>query len=937
MELQCLYCEETFPVEKGMCCMKTTPYYPYTNCELTLQQLKEIAREYDVGKRPEDKIKALINYDDPDTDRLDICSALGTKFRPDAPAEKHFFCSAIDTNQCFSRFVNSFVTEKVRFSTWDGKIPCCANQLKGRNALACESYYDTADTLEHINRSTRVKFQRALDQFAIRGLQQAGGDEKKDEVNYELQKAYDTMVQMVVPECPNCTSKFIDWTNCYAIECSGCKKHFCGVCLSYFGTDHEVHVHIRTDCKKHEEWRPVNPECDYYGNNPRETPLLFIRVQTNQAPWVAERRARYPNDEHLQALTLIEKVVHFVASLSMDLRFPLMDRIWRETVSFKGTRKVFVVNEYIRNRRGEIQGLAEIPVARLRSTVEQVTPHRFFQVESFTELFSDSFFPLTMFLFMNPIFFYPLVFPFAGNQRDPVRTMMTSLIRSERFVTQLPLPRGYTANQYASELLSQLLFHHKAVVAGGFVLNAMTARVVDFKQDMDVYVHHSQAFALYQSLLDLGYNISTSHITPTYDESFIRKNRIEARFRLDGSGMIGRIDVMVIPDAIPLQQVVTNFDLTFCQVWYDGKRVHSSHPDDIARKHGSLQPQYHAAYQSGNLFLHRRIEKYQARGFRIDTPPVSPQAARLLDARQQLNAAHFQRWLQVKTLIERLDEIQAGEVEEFEINTPLFYREVDRLQREIEQFDTDPVYKDAHSRIMTALKANNPKSIQALGPEAWVVTKMYEALLTILDPRQRLVFILNHPLEPRTETRLREILRVRPVLNPRNVPVNISTLFRKTFMDGYALIPHFLIHPEIEDAIRRMKEVMDPDVDGFHDSDIEVLSDSDEEYEDEDEEPLAPIRLPFVAMEAVPEMPQLLMPEDDDDLALLPPPPPLARRLQDAAPAPIDELEEGEIPRGEGRRMSRKRQHASGKKLHKKKAQQKSKTRHGRKRVSKRK
>ena len=626
----------------------------------------------------------------------------------------------------------------------------------------------------------------------------------------------------------------------------------------------------------------------------------------------------------------------------MDLRFTLMDRIWRETVSFKGTRKVFVVNEYIRNRRGEIQGLAEIPVARLRETVERVTPHRFFQVESFTELFSDSFFPLTMFLFMNPIFFYPIVFPFIGNQRDPVRTMMTSLIRSERFVTPLPLPRGYTSNQYASELLSQLLFHHKAVVAGGFVLNAMTTRVVDFKQDMDVYVHHSQAFALYQALLDLGYNISTSHITPTYDESFIRKNKIEARFRLHNwGGMIGRIDVMVIPDAIPLEHVVTNFDLTFCQVWYDGKRVHSSHPNDIARKHGSLQRQYHAAYQSGNLFLHRRIEKYKARGFEIDAPPVSPEAAMLLVARQELNTEHRQRWLQVEPLIARLDEIQAGEVEEFEIDTPAFHLEVERLRALIEQFDNDPVYKRAHSRIITELKENNPKSIQALGPEAWVVTKMYETLLKILDPRLRIAFILNHQLEPRTETRLREIIRVRPVLHPRHKRrVDMLELFRRTFIDGHALMSNFLIHPEIEDAILRMQAILDPDADGFHDSDIEVMSDSDEE-EYEDEEPLAPIRLPFAAMP--PQLDAFLAPPlilgDDDDLALFPPPPPLARiRLPDAAPAPVDELEEGEIPRGEGRRMSRKKQHASGKKMHKKNTHKnKSKTRHGRKRVSKRK
>ena len=65
------------------------------------------------------------------------------------------------------------------------------------------------------------------------------------------------------------------------------------------------------------------------------------------------------------------------------------------------------------------------------------------------------------------------------------------------------------------------------------------------------------------------------------------------------------------------QQVATNFDLTFCQIWYDGEAVYASHPDHIREKRGVLQGDYVQSFINGNKFLQQRIRKYRLRGFTI--------------------------------------------------------------------------------------------------------------------------------------------------------------------------------------------------------------------------------------------------------------------------------------------------------------------------------
>jgi hypothetical protein len=63
--------------------------------------------------------------------------------------------------------------------------------------------------------------------------------------------------------------------------------------------------------------------------------------------------------------------------------------------------------------------------------------------------------------------------------------------------------------------------------------------------------------------------------------------------------------------------VIKAFDLTFCQVWYDGDKVYADYPEDVKNKIGSLEDSYTIPLLNMNKFLVERYEKYTNRGFTI--------------------------------------------------------------------------------------------------------------------------------------------------------------------------------------------------------------------------------------------------------------------------------------------------------------------------------
>jgi len=172
-----------------------------------------------------------------------------------------------------------------------------------------------------------------------------------------------------------------------------------------------------------------------------------------------------------------------------------------------------------------------------------------------------------------------------------------------------------------SNKLSKALKDNGAIIAGGAVLGPYSG----FRSgDIDIYVNIRNGITFLESS---GINLFTSSrvLVPPYDQSFFRKNNILAKFRgiLEGEDEDEEdyfwVDIMLIKDDIPVTQVASNFDLSFCQIWYNGVNVIATDENDIINKSGRLKADYVKSLVNDlNPFIIKRIQKYRRRGFKIN-------------------------------------------------------------------------------------------------------------------------------------------------------------------------------------------------------------------------------------------------------------------------------------------------------------------------------
>jgi hypothetical protein len=133
-----------------------------------------------------------------------------------------------------------------------------------------------------------------------------------------------------------------------------------------------------------------------------------------------------------------------------------------------------------------------------------------------------------------------------------------------------------------------------------------------------------------------------------YDLSFFKKNGI--KFKLSGHlSNISKIkfDLMVINDDKSIYDVINNFDLTCCQIWYDGYKFNGTHIEDIKNKKTNLNKDYINELINGNKFILNRIKKYQIRGFTINISILNS-----IDIKKNIkrNIINYEKWL-VKSVL----------------------------------------------------------------------------------------------------------------------------------------------------------------------------------------------------------------------------------------------------------------------------------------------
>ena len=181
-------------------------------------------------------------------------------------------------------------------------------------------------------------------------------------------------------------------------------------------------------------------------------------------------------------------------------------------------------------------------------------------------------------------------------------------------------------------------------------INYVIQDIKDGYIDLDIYVDANNYNTMLNVFIDIGFKIEKTVGAPAYDASFMRENQIITRVCLKKKNLL--VDLMIVHNKngkTPLD-VVQNFDLTCCEVWFDGKRCNASHFDDFKQKPvemtagglinniaystipetqsprpgthkkarvTTMRPQYVSKYISGNNFLHKRVRKYETRGFVI--------------------------------------------------------------------------------------------------------------------------------------------------------------------------------------------------------------------------------------------------------------------------------------------------------------------------------
>ena len=177
--------------------------------------------------------------------------------------------------------------------------------------------------------------------------------------------------------------------------------------------------------------------------------------------------------------------------------------------------------------------------------------------------------------------------------------------------------------------LIALLKDTGAILSGGFVLNSIAKYYVAGSgpaPDLDIYVPLPNMPRFLGALVNdtLKFKMFTDPYDATiYCRSFLRKNGIRRVYTFLTTNDKS-VDVMAVRTKKTVQDVCSNFDLTFCQVWFDGTNVFATHPDHIREKKGYLQGEYIDTFVQSNAFLKDRIRKYQSRGFKVEYDPSVP-------------------------------------------------------------------------------------------------------------------------------------------------------------------------------------------------------------------------------------------------------------------------------------------------------------------------
>ena len=217
-----------------------------------------------------------------------------------------------------------------------------------------------------------------------------------------------------------------------------------------------------------------------------------------------------------------------------------------------------------------------------------------------------------------------------------------------------------------SNKLNAVLQESGALVAGGFLtrcaniaqnrMEGEDRRYIMRGADIDIYVpcDNLEMVSIFFSS-ETKFVINRTNTVKAYDQSFFRKNNIMQRFhyRIPAGrenwtrrGRRKSIDIMSIKQGVSPLNVVQNFDLTFCEIWYDGRSINATNLADAAQKKGLLRSDYvKALLDFNNRFIRDRLERYRARGYKIKFQLDNMSNVPFATAKSRKSISDMQTWL----------------------------------------------------------------------------------------------------------------------------------------------------------------------------------------------------------------------------------------------------------------------------------------------------
>ena len=160
---------------------------------------------------------------------------------------------------------------------------------------------------------------------------------------------------------------------------------------------------------------------------------------------------------------------------------------------------------------------------------------------------------------------------------------------------------------------------NNAIIAGDALVTTINHTVMS---DIDIYVNLQYAQSLVNKLALLNYIVGDSKFTSVYDKYMLRNNVLGTLLYYNFTKKKVLIKIMLVKNNIPLNDVVSNFDLNFSKIWTNGSEIYTKHLEDVKSKTSKLDEEHFRKFLVGNNFTINRLNNYKKRDYIIEYPDI---------------------------------------------------------------------------------------------------------------------------------------------------------------------------------------------------------------------------------------------------------------------------------------------------------------------------